>query len=98
MSDTLQDILKRQGKCCITGKPLVDSKHVNLVNLDVKAQWNYPVWGNILTGVEGMALAVVHDDAINKGQPISPVKYAIEITGKLNKEIHYHEVETLKGL
>ena len=81
------------GKCCITGKPLRDSKHVNLVQLDYKATWEYPVWGNVLTGATNMAVAYIHDDAIDSdGNLIGPVLHAVEFG---EAEIIYHDVNTL---
>lgn len=97
MSETLQDILEQQGECCITGKSLKDCKTINIVNLNVKARWKYPVWGNLVDGQEDMAIAVIHDECVGKnGKPKGIIKYAIEITGGINKKVIYHDIADLK--
>lgn len=87
------EYVKEHGKCCITGKPLRDSKYVNMVQLDYKATWEYPVWGNVLTGATNMAVAYIHDEAIDcGGKLMGPVLYAVEFG---EAEIIYHDVNTL---
>jgi hypothetical protein len=92
--DTLQ-FIKQNVRCCISGKPLVDSKHINMVQLHFKASWKFPVWGNILQKIPAeMAVAYVHDDVLDKDGTFSgPVKHAIEIDGE---KITYHPVPTCR--
>jgi hypothetical protein len=86
--------IKDRGKCCISEKPLKTSKHVNMIQLDRKATWGFPVWGNLLTGQDNMACAYVHDDCIddNTGKIMGDIKYAVELRGD---EFIYHPIETL---
>jgi hypothetical protein len=82
--------IKQNVKCCISGRSLADCEYVNVVTLDMKATWSFPVWSNILTGASNMAVAYVHDDYMNAtGQPTEPVQRAVEIDGA---EIRYHDV------
>ena len=83
----IEKLIKEKGKCCITEKPMTDSKYINVVQLHMRATWEYPVWGNFITGQQHMAVAHVHDQAIVNGKLISPVKFAVEIR---DKEIIYH--------
>lgn len=84
----------RSGTCCITGKRLSTSKNINMIQLSLKATWEYPTWGNFYTGQHGLAVAFVHDDAIlPDGTFIGEVKYAVEWDGPVR--IVYHDVKTL---
>lgn len=82
--------LKENAVCCISGKPLKDCKHLNWVQLNMKASWSYPVWGNLITGDKQMAIAVVHDEFMDQRSLKDLVKYAIEVKDQV---IKYHEVE-----
>ena len=90
---TLDDV-KQKAICCITDKPLVTSEHMNMIRLNLKASWEFPVWGNFITGVNGMAIAYVHDDAVDQhtGKLKGNVKFAIEIS---DNTIIYHSVGEL---
>jgi hypothetical protein len=85
-----EKLIREKVNCCITGKPMKDSKYLNFVQLHMKAGWEFPVWGNFITGETNMAVAYVHDDAIVKGKLIGKVKHAIEIKGD---EVIYHEIQ-----
>ena len=80
------------GKCCITGKPLSDCKQLYYLQLQYKATWPYPVWGNILTGITNMAIAYVHDECIVGGVVVGTVINAVEFK---DDEIIYHPVKDL---
>lgn len=86
--------LKEKGKCCISDKPLKDSEHINMVQLEFKATWEYPVCGNVTYGIEGMAVAYVHDEFFVDGKvDLSKVKYAVEFAGD---DIIYHPVPVIR--
>jgi len=86
--------IKQLGKCCATEEPLHTSDNLTWVQLAFKAQWDFPVHGNVLTGQSRMALAVVHDCAIaNDNDLMSEIKYAIELR---DDEIIYHPLSELQ--
>jgi hypothetical protein len=87
---TIEEI-KQKAKCCITEKPMSTSKHLNFVQLQYKANWAFPIWGNILTGHAGLAIAYIHDDC--KAAKTEEIKFAVQIEGD---ELIYHRIETLK--
>jgi hypothetical protein len=89
------DLIKKKGKCCVTGKPMSTSEHINMVQLHFRAWWKYPVWGNILTKVPAaMALAFVHDEAIGGNRVlIDKVKYGVEFS---DGDIIYHDVPSCR--
>jgi hypothetical protein len=90
-----EQILK-EGKCCITGKPLSDCKHINMVELDRVATWEFPRSGNLITGLKGVAVALVHDETIGadglvKGEILHAVKFTKD-------GIVYHNVQDMQKL
>jgi len=90
----LYEDIKQKAKCCITGWPLKDSAHINAIQLDVPATWKYPVMGNVLQGIFNIAVAFIHDEAINPdGSFVGPIKHAIEFS---NGEVIYHDLEQLR--
>lgn len=86
--------VKKLGKCCVTDKPLATSEFITCVQLGYKATWQYPTWGNVLTGQTGLAIAYVHDEAIYAGHLLGPILYAIEFR---DDEIIYHDINTLES-
>ena len=75
--------------CCACEAPLSYSRHINWVNLDEKAAWPFPVWGNVITGETQMASAFICDrcyDAGMDGRPVE-IKFAIEFK---DNEAVYH--------
>lgn len=91
--DNFEKTIREKGKCCISEKPLKDSKHINMVQLHIRASWKFPIWGNFITGEQNMAVAYVHDDSIVKGKLVSPVKFIVEFQGD---EIIYHKIRRCK--
>lgn len=91
--------IKEKGTCCICTKPLKDSKYLNLVQLDRKAAWKFPVWNNcLILGLEDRAVGIVCDgchEAAEKSGVSAKVKYAIEIRGD---DIILHDVEQLEDV
>lgn len=88
--------IKANCKCCISGKPLSTSGHVNMIQLDKKATWPFPVWGNVITGRQNMAVSYVHDDYCHyeKMKLKGEIKYAVELRGE---EFIYHPIESLRS-
>src|SRR4051812_36243566 len=84
--------IREHCKCCISGQPLLNSKTINIMQLDYKAFWDYPVWGYMGTDIEGMAIAYLHDKSIVNGEIIGEVKYAVEMQGE---KIIYHPISRL---
>ena len=70
---------------------MLQSAHINLVTLEYKAEWEYPVSGNVLTGEFGKAVAVVCDTCIDEPNP--DIRFAIETRGD---ECFYHSVAALQ--
>lgn len=90
--DLTADIIKK-GKCCVSDKPLNTCKNLNIIQINKKAKWSYPVWGNFITGHKGMAVAFVHDEVFGDGTALKgEIKYAVEIK---NGEIIYHPISEL---
>jgi len=86
---TTLDLLK-SANCCGCSLPMMQSPHVNLLSLGRYAKWNYPVSGNVLTGHQGEAVAVVCDDCIDAHKLVDT---AIEIRGN---ECFYHPILDLE--
>lgn len=78
--------------CCACGGPMRGSRHLNVVVLNKKARWKYPVGGNILDKKLSRAVAVLCDDCIAAEK--KPV-LAIEFAGA---GLVYHAVSHLEDL
>jgi len=87
--ENFEKTMREKGKCCITEKPLKNSRHLNFIQLHIKASWEFPIWGNFITGESNIACAYVHDDAIVDGKLSGPVKYMVQFEGN---DIIYHEI------
>lgn len=91
------ELINQKGKCCRCEAPLAESKHLNFVTLNQRATWEYPVWGNVLSGQKGLACAYLCDPCMDEcqttGEGDRPLKYAAEFRGD---EIVYHDVATLE--
>jgi len=86
------DAYRRRVRCCACAGSLRRSKHVNLVSLQRRATWQYPVWRNVLTGEDGEAVAVVCDACLDANREIQE---AVEFRGA---EVLYHTVIDLERL
>lgn len=99
MDQTIIDLLKKDGKCCISGKPMATSEHINFVVLDYAPDWAFPFEHNLLMPEKPKrALGIIHDEKYDDSKKyVMPglVKFAIEIRGK---DIIYHPVETLQPI
>ncbi|MEM2518630.1 MAG: hypothetical protein QXO49_06730 [Candidatus Bathyarchaeia archaeon] len=88
--------IRERVKCCACGGTLKNSKHINGICLDKLAEWDYPVWNNILVAdehPEKRAMAFVCDECLKKKrQP----KFAVEWDDHEN--VKYHPIEDLKDL
>lgn len=86
--------MKEEGLCCVTGKPLKDCKYLNFIHVHRKAQWPFPIWGNVITGHQNMACAYVHDECIENNKLKGEVINAVEFK---DGEIIYHPVADLEN-
>lgn len=78
-------------KCCACGKIIGDhGGHINGVMLNRRAQWKYPVAGNIITGEKGKAVAIICDECFDKQKP---VKHAVRFE---RSKIIYIPIEDLE--
>lgn len=92
--------IKETGKCCVCDAPLADSHYLNAINVNVKAAWSYPVWGNFLTDVKNMACAYICDGCFDRGHEagegeILPIKNVVEF-GPFDSLI-YHPLTIIDG-
>src|SRR4051812_40474595 len=74
--------IREHCKCCISGQPLLNSKTINIMQLDYKAFWDYPVWGYMGTEIEGMVIAYLHNKSIVNEKIIEKENFAVELQGK----------------
>jgi len=89
-----EKLIRRKVKCCACGGSLEKSSHINMVALMKVAKWKFPVWGNLLIRVWGLAVAVLCDDCVKaKKKP----KYAVEWNDDLSV-VKYHPVESLEDV
>lgn len=85
------DFLFSTADCCSCGRPIREnSHHLNIAQLEYMVEWDYPKMGNVVTGVDNRACAVVCDDCFFEKR--IPTK-AIEFRGDL---IVYHPVTELQ--
>ena len=93
------DNIKKNGKCCVSGKPLSTSENINMVSIDYIPSWEYPVAGNVLIpNYTKRAIAIVHDDELQPGATHimeGKIKFAVEFRGE---EIIYHPLEDLQKI
>lgn len=85
-------------KCCSCDKPIKETAtaHVNLIQLDRKATWDYPTFGNVMQGTSGIAGAIQCDPCLESK---APIKRAIEYRGNGKKKtVIYHEVDQLEKI
>lgn len=81
------DILRDRGACCCCNETMKNSKHINLVNTQMPATWDFPRWGNFLTGEKNKAVAVVCDKCIEETLQL---KFVIELN---EGKIIYHSFQ-----
>lgn len=81
-------------KCCCCEQSMVNSEHINLVQLDYQPKWKYPVFSN-LTDLQHQlyAAAVLCNDCVKLGQ--TGIKFAFELNGD---EVIYHPINELVKL
>lgn len=85
----VMNLFLTQGKCGNCTAAMSESEHLNMVQVKRKAQWRFPVWGNLLTGEDTMALALMCDKCLEEHKP---VMFCIEVR---NNTILYHAIELL---
>ena len=85
----------RENVRCACNGSMKKSAHINMVALGKRAEWKYPIAGNVLIGQPCIeAVAVVCDECIEKK---AKIRYAVE-WGDPCWGIRYHPVEELKPL
>jgi len=92
------EMIKKIGKCCVSGEPLSTSEFINLVTLPYVCTWKYPFAGNELRNFTRRAVAYVHDQELKPGTNFvleEKIKFAVEFRGE---EIIYHRVEDLQKI
>lgn len=99
MRDTqseFESLYRNTGKCCITGKPMVESAHLNFIATKYRATWQYPVISNLAIKVQSIAVAIVHDECMKPGTgpDESLIKWVVEWSD--TEGLKYHEVETME--
>lgn len=84
------DIVKEIGLCCCCGQPTADNLQTNMVHLDMKAAWEFPRVGNILTGKITDAVAIICDPCGDRFAAMDPpaILYAVEFLGE---QLIYHD-------
>lgn len=88
----LEEIKLRCLCCCCKGS-LNESEYVNLVETEKLANWEYPSSGNVLTGVFGLAVAVLCDGCVEAGR--KPL-FALQFSGYSDDGVYYHELDELE--
>jgi hypothetical protein len=93
----IEQTIREKAKCCISGRPLIDCQHCNLVVVDFVPSWEFPVEKNLLIpGSPTRAMAIIHDDYVTAGRyhpSRDKIKFAVEFR---KGEIIYHPVEDLQ--
>jgi hypothetical protein len=86
------EAIKECCQCCCCRGSLSESVYVNLVEIQKLIWWDYPSSGNVLTGVQGLAVSVLCDGCFEaQRQPL----FAIEFAGT---EVRYHDLEDLESV
>jgi hypothetical protein len=91
MIDPYQKLLEAgKLKCCMCKTTFTPAENYYTAQLPVKANWDYPCWGNFVTKIQGMALAYLCEKC---GDDDSKRNYdivlAVEIEGQ---EVKYHDL------
>ncbi len=77
--------------CCACDKTIrSDDVEVAAAVLEKKAKWEYPAWGNVLTGDSGKAIAVLCGACSNAGKEAT---YAIKKEGEKFTRVPLSELE-----
>lgn len=84
------DEILRLVPCCTCGASL--GKTLNVVGTGRRAQWLYPVMGNVITGKMGEAVAFLCDKCVEKNAP--PLA-AVEFS---DSGVFRHPLDTLTPL
>jgi len=88
----IEDFIRKRVRCCACGQPL-SKGYINCVALPKKASWKFPAWGNVISGVDHGALAIVCDRCIEEGRK---PRYAVEFSE--DGRVVYHDVVDLEDL
>lgn len=85
------DLIKQTGKCCACEEPLASSNHLNIVQVNQPAGWEYPVWANKISGPDLLAVAFICDGCSNDIDSIT-IRFVVEC---INGKIKYHAVTSV---
>lgn len=90
--------IKDKINCCACGRPLKNSKWINLCETNKIATWNYPKSRNVfIPNAPSQAVAIVCDDCMKtKLQPISAIELEPGQDGF--GEVIYHALEELEDV
>ena len=90
------EIIKQFGKCCYCGGSMFSSEFVNMINLNKKAEWEFPNWDNILLKEEfehiKRASSFLCDNCIEKNN--NPI-FAYSMN---DNKIFYHDISRLEDV
>lgn len=90
-----EDVLLVKIKCCFCGEIVGNNgTHINWVLTGKKAEWNFPIGGNVVTGTKGEAMGILCDKCIDENK-IEQIKYALKFTGN---DVEYVELGRLQNL
>lgn len=94
MTDDNLERIKEIGKCCYCGGSMETSEFVNVVNLNKKAEWEYPHWDNVLLKDEfehvNRACSFLCDQCVDK-KNIPIYSYSM-----VDSKIFYHDISRLE--
>lgn len=88
MKDPVQ-FLVDNGLCCNCKSPMKTSQNFNICQVKRKATWEFPVWGNLITGEHNMAIAFICDTCLAAERP---VMFVVEMR---QNNLLYHPLEML---
>jgi len=80
-------------KCCACGGAL-DPTPIAL-HIPVLITWEFPKWGNFLTGVKDQGIAYICDACANKNIEYTNVKNVVELFSK--NGVKYHPITWVTG-
>jgi len=93
MNDNME-IIKQVGKCCFCGGSMESSEFVNMIQLNKKAEWEFPHWDNLLLKDEfdhiNRACSFLCDPCIEKKN--NPI-FAYSM---IDNKIFYHDIDRLE--
>lgn len=94
----LHDLIRRHGRCGITGRRLRDSRFVNLYDLDYYASWPIPTGVDVThRGWPVTATTCLHESSYTALRLKGPIRFAIECRLQEDRII-YHALQALEPI